>query len=305
MRSQNELCMDLLAFEDMLLSSLASRTHEVHHAQMHAAAERIRSAIVESERLGTLAPTTRHLGARVGQRLQRLSHLLRAEQRETMLMRTTTQNELRELLQSSSLSLEVADAPQDKGDASLNAGRMRAWYLKNIGHPFPSRNTKKAILAETNAEAKDSSQCLQYNQAVLWFINMRRRSGWTTFLRSYAKGDKAMLLEIAWALQNEQGGTHESRQWSAGPKDVDGLGRRPRCAQAGVAAYTLRNLFPEASERFLSELRADWANIIERVKVGAKDRIGDWIHDILRLSESIPSSHSDLSSHPADSAWPF
>lgn len=295
--------MELLAFENLLLSALASNTHGARLAQMHAAAERIRCAILESEQQGTLAPATRHLGARVGQRLERVAHLLRAEQHETTLMRTTTRNELHELLQSTMVPHETHDAQHDKGDASLNAGRMRAWFLRNLGHPFPSRSAKKSILAETNAEAKSESECLLYNQAVLWFINTRRRSGWTTFLRSYAKGDKAMLLEIAWALQHEQGGTHESRNWSAGPRAVDGVTRNLMCAHANTPAYTLRQVFPEASERFLNELRADWEQIVDRIKVGAKDRVGDWVDDVIRLSQSISSARPHAEGPSTEHIW--
>ncbi|WFC98192.1 hypothetical protein MYAM1_000916 [Malassezia yamatoensis] len=303
MRSQEELCMDLLAFENLLLNTLASNTQETHLGRLHTAAERVRCAILDSDEQGKLAPTTRHLGARVGQRLERLAQLLRAEQHEVNMMRTTTRNELRELLQNSSIARESSDSIQDKGDASLNAGKMRAWFLKNLGYPFPTRSAKKSILAETNAEARDNSECLVYNQAVLWFINTRRRSGWTTFLRSYAKGDKAMLLEIAWALQHEQGGTHEQRCWSAGPRTVDGVTRQLMCSQARQNTFTLRDLFPEASERFLNELRSDWVQIVERIKVGAKDKIGDWVNDVIRLSETLPSSRPSSSNAGETHIW--
>lgn len=285
MQSQEELRSNLLAFEDLLLRSLRAGSDGAAQAHVQAAAEQVHRTILESEHLGTLEPATRDLGARIGQRLGHLVHLVRTEQRERAAMLATARNEVRQLLQQTFASTN--DTHQERSDASLNAKYMRAWFLRNLGHPFPSREAKMQILDETNAETKEQSEHLVYNQAVLWFINTRRRSGWTNFLRSYANNDKGVLLEIAWALQYERGGTHESREWSAGPSIIDGGYGAINLSSDHSEEYTLRDVFPQATDRFLHDLRKSWETIVERIKVGAKDRVGEWVNEVMRLSQTM------------------
>lgn len=281
MQSQEQLCTELLAFENQLLNTLASHS-EARLARLRAAAEHIKREVLSRQERGTLSPSTCHLGARVGQRLERLAGLLRSQESETVAMRTMTQNELLLLLQRTP-SLQETPNRGDRGETALNASRMRTWFLHNLGYPFPTRDDKLQILEDTNAEAKSRTDCLVYNQAVLWFINTRRRSGWTRFLRSYAGDDKAKMLQIAWALQNEE--PDEDRIWYAGPLFVQGMPHRVRDGRT-VHPRSLRHVFPEASERFLNDLRSDWYAVVERVKIGVKERVGDWIDEVLRLSDT-------------------
>lgn len=305
MRSQEELRQELLSFENKVLHALVRDEDANQLAQLRTAANHVQRLVAQGEALGTLAPATRHLGARIGQRLERLTDVLRAQERETMLMRVTTRNELRILLQASLAPPEgQREPPVEKMDMSLNSTYMRAWFLENLGHPFPSREDKNRILKKTNASARTNTEHLAYNQAVLWFINTRRRSGWTTFLRSYAAKDKAMLLEIAWAIQSEQGGSHASRGWSAGPRSIDGITRPLLCnAEEETPTYALRQLYPEASEEYLAELRKSWNEVIERIKVGAKDRIGDWVDEVIRLSDALQCKQdTTMTSDPDESS---
>ena len=75
------------------------------------------------------------------------------------------------------------------------------------------------------------------------------------------------------------------------------------CAHTNTPAYTLRQVFPEASERFLNELRADWEQIVDRIKVGAKDRVGDWVDDVIRLSQSISSAQPHAEGPSTEHIW--
>lgn len=72
--------------------------------------------------------------------------------------------------------------PSGSADAHDEADEhLRDWFATHIAYPFPDKPTKSTLSTTTG---------LDHRQLTTWFTNMRRRSGWTDYLRSYASGDK-------------------------------------------------------------------------------------------------------------------
>lgn len=64
---------------------------------------------------------------------------------------------------------------------------LRDWFTTHLAYPFPDKPTKSTLSLTTG---------LDIRQLNTWFINMRRRSGWTDYLRSYASGNKQRFVEM-------------------------------------------------------------------------------------------------------------
>ena len=291
MLTQEQIRQKLLEFECTLLNALASEVDESYYAQLRQLTETVRREFSMQQEHGTLTNATLQLGARVSERLEQLGHLLHEQRTQMQRIHSAANMELATILRSTAKQPSVRGAScSDRRDPALNAKNMRNWFLRNLGHPFPSREEKEMILAETNAFIRDHSMRLKYSQIVLWFINTRRRSGWTSFLRCYARGDKTKLLELAWAIQNEEGGTHETRHWSAGNlRDLPAGSRRSMQSDASSAQRHIRTLLPNLNEDAICTMRREWSRIADRVRIGAKERVGEWVEEVIR-NPSVPSA---------------
>lgn len=64
---------------------------------------------------------------------------------------------------------------------------LRDWFVTNIAYPFPDKPTKTAFTTATG---------MDFRQLNTWFTNMRRRSGYTEYLRAYAPGNKPRFREM-------------------------------------------------------------------------------------------------------------
>jgi len=291
MLTQEQIRQKLLEFECTLLNALAGDVDESYYAQLRQLTETVRREFSMQQEHGTLTNATVQLGARVSDRLQQLAHLLHEERTQMQCIHSAANMELATILRGPAKQPSVRGAScSDRRDPALNAKNMRNWFLRNLGHPFPSREEKEMILAETNACIRDHSMRLRYSQIVLWFINTRRRSGWTSFLRCYARGDKTKLLELAWAIQNEEGGTHETRHWSAGNlRDLPAGSRRSIQSDTSSARRHIRTLLPNLNDDAICTMRREWSRIADRVRIGAKERVGEWMEEVIR-TPSVPSA---------------
>lgn len=270
MLSEAELCERLLQVEHMALQSLIDPPTAEHITALQTLADTALSEASFRKCTGTLSPATRRVCMRIGTRISQLTTVLTRQHTELNSLRSAVTNEVNRIVAGERRSPRAREG--ERIDHPLNAVHMRDWFLHHLGNPFPTRSEKLDILAETNRSSFPVAR-LEYNQAMLWFINSRRRSGWTAFLRQHANGDKGLLMDIALTLEAEQGGTHQQRGWSAG-----GTPRMP-------LNTTLSQLKPKASHKALDQLRSDWAAIIEWVTVGIKDRIGEWVDKVI---ESVP-----------------
>ena len=270
MLSEIELRERLLLVERMALQTLVHQPGSEYLTSMQSLADTALAEASSRKRTGTLSPETRHLCMRICTRINQLTTVLSHQHTEVTSLRSAATNEAKRIVTNEWHTRHSKE--RERVDHPLNAVHMRDWFLRHLAYPFPTRSEKFDILAETN-RASTSATHLEYNQAVLWFINSRRRSGWTAFLRKHANGNKSFLMDIALILEAEQGGTHSQRGWSAG-----GTSRLPQNT-------TLAQIKPRASQKALDQLRSDWAAIIDWVTIGVKDRVGDWVDKVI---ESVP-----------------
>lgn len=289
MLSQELVRRKLLELESALLSGLTGGASSESLGELHDLLDTVRCEIAAHEAHGTLSHATRQLGARVGERLEQINLLLQEQQRMTTRIHRSVRHELLSILSDAYDKKKSPPVVAMRRDLTLNASQMRAWFLRNLGHPFPTRDDKFRILIETNKGCELRNDRLNYNQTVLWFINTRRRSGWTSFLRKYAHGDKTRMMEIARALESDEGGTHEQRRWSAGNYAEEELAQRKerRSTSSESSSPTLQDVLPELNRSQLEILRSEWTKIIEHVRIGVKERVGDWIDEVVGSTEDV------------------
>ena len=291
MLSQEEVCQKLLDFEFSVLNALATDVDDVQYEYIRELTTLVGETLSQQQAQGELSLSTLQLGIRVRERLDQLRYVLHEQRHQVQRIQSDTNLELTSILRR---HIHTGSSPVyiERRDTTLNASFMRDWFLRNLGHPFPTREDKQAILAGSNARIRDRTTRLRYNQVVLWFINTRRRCGWTSFLRKYANGNKDTMADIAWALQEEQGGTHETRAWSAGPTKAATPKTTARSAkEANIlpAKKGLPAVLPHISEDTAVAMRTEWEQMVERVRYGIKERIGDWMDEVIRDTHSSAS----------------
>ena len=296
MLTQEEVRQKLLEFEYTLLDALAREVDESYYSHLRQLTEIVRREFALQQEQGTLTNATLQLGARVSDRLEQLGHILHEQRTQMQRIHSNASQELVLILRSPIPRSRASGSLRDRRDPTLNAKHMRDWFLRHLGHPFPSREDKEQILAETNACIRDRTLRLKYTQIVLWFINTRRRSGWTAFLRHYARGDKVKLFNLAQAIENEEGGTHETRQWSAGhaitltPASAV-QANKPMLSDPNTSSgLSLQSLLPNMDDIARRAMKREWSNIVDRVRIGAKERIGDWVDEVISAPSTASSS---------------
>ncbi|KAH7908000.1 C-terminal domain of homeodomain 1-domain-containing protein [Hygrophoropsis aurantiaca] len=70
-----------------------------------------------------------------------------------------------------------------------------AWVLKNIHNPYPSTEIKNSIASSTNAPISSINA---------WFINVRRRMGWTALCREHFHNCRADAIDAAYRALVEE-----------------------------------------------------------------------------------------------------
>lgn len=148
----------------------------------------------------------------------------------------------------------------DAAADQLNSGLLRDWFLEHLADPFPDRKEKIELVERINASASctstsSASSPITYQQVVLWYINCRRRSGWTTFFRRFADSDKLRMVRIVDALENGS----EAIDEALGLKDGS-------VREAGITVDGCREEFEKVK---------DW------LSMGARERVGDWMKEVV------------------------
>ncbi|CAD6984146.1 unnamed protein product [Tilletia controversa] len=191
---------------------------------------------------------------------------------------------------------EIDITPSD----SLNSKVLRQWFADNIVNPFLDTKTKNAVVAKTNAlpgggRGGRAQKPIDGRQVMLWFINMRRRSGWTSFRKVYARKDTARLDRLVSALR---------RQGEAPPAGVtDGLAslmcawnvpmvvERAKKSNQSVA-IPLSTVNPATADPTgtirAKACRNAYSKMMDFISAGAKERVGDWLDEILEGVEEKP-----------------
>lgn len=159
--------------------------------------------------------------------------------------------------------------------SSSNCVVLRQWFLNNISNPFPS-NACKQILVDQSQEAarkmkasrirheekqKPQPPAITYEQCQLWFINSRRRSGWTHFYREFSYCDKQRMEELAEALKSND----DQRLYSILSKG------RNDCS-----------LDKAEIEQLSDNCKRAWVGIHNWLNQVNADDIGDWMDDVIK-----------------------
>ena len=147
MLTQEQIRQKLLEFECTLLNALASEVDESYYAQLRQLTETVRHEFSMQQEHGTLTNATLQLGARVSERLEQLGHLLHEQRTQMQRIHSAANMELATILRGPTGQSSEGGSCSDRRDPALNAKHMRNWFLRNLGHPFPSREEKEMILA--------------------------------------------------------------------------------------------------------------------------------------------------------------
>ncbi|KAE8222426.1 hypothetical protein CF319_g4378 [Tilletia indica] len=242
-----------------------------------------------------------------------------------------TASEASSALQQQAPSVTETIVPADVTPSdSLNAQVLRRWFADNIVDPSPDTKTKHTLVARTNAlpgggVGGRAQKPIDYKQVMLWFINMRRRSGWTSFYKTFARKDKAKLerlvntlkrqgqapppgvkddiaaLMVAWTVpmvseeeDDEDDGEEEQQQKGRANK-----GSKAKKAPASKSRRSNKPItIPLSSQNpaladptgtlRAKACRSAYSKMMDFISAGAKERVGDWLDEVLEGVEEKP-----------------
>ncbi|GAC73813.1 hypothetical protein PANT_9d00281 [Moesziomyces antarcticus T-34] len=160
---------------------------------------------------------------------------------------------------------------------SLPSYHMRKHFLEHLDNPYPTQGDKESLVEATNASASQRKKSeergndLQINQLTLWFINARRRSGWSSILRKFARNDRQRMSLL---MQTKMDACNMSSQHERSPAilvhSVDDV---------------LRDNLGRLTDADKKEFEDDWTSMISWLKYGVKEKVGDWVYDIVANSK--------------------
>ncbi|CDW97668.1 hypothetical protein [Sporisorium scitamineum] len=161
---------------------------------------------------------------------------------------------------------------------TLPAYHMRQHFLATLDSPYPSQQDKEALLRITNdscAGTDGSSQGrppLDAHQLTLWFINARRRSGWSNILREFARGDRSRMKVLMQAKMSSCGLSVPLHPGCSTPiRSVD-----------DILCDNLNRPLTAADKK---EFEEEWSSMISWIRYGVKEKIGDWVYDLVAASK--------------------
>lgn len=108
-------------------------------------------------------------------------------------------------------------------------------------------------------------------QATLWFINARRRSGWTAWARRFANSDKTRLRAIVAAIQGK------NLDWSDSEVKREDF---EDSLEELVEAHDVKDR--QLTKTELAELcRSEFLKVTEWIEQGSKEKVGDWMDKVV------------------------
>nr|WJN24842.1 homeodomain transcription factor bE [Sporisorium sorghi] len=177
-----------------------------------------------------------------------------------------------------SQSLEVK---QDLSE-TLPSYHMRKHFLATLDNPYPSPQDKEALVRITNHTSTDADgssprrNTLDAHQLTLWFINARRRSGWSHILRKYARNDRSRMKVLV-----------QTKMISCGLSAPSYLGPQLTHSVDDILRDNLDRPLTQADKK---EFEEDWDSMISWIKYGVKEKVGDWVYDLVAASKKPPKA---------------
>lgn len=160
---------------------------------------------------------------------------------------------------------------------TLPAYHMRKHFLATLDNPYPSQDDKEALVriinetADRTDPAPSGRNYFQSNQLTLWFINARRRSGWSSILRKFARNDRSRMKLLV-----------QTKMLSSNlPISKDPLPSIRKHKVDDVLRDNLGRLTPEDKKEF----EDDWASMISWIRYGVKEKVGDWVYDLVAVKK--------------------
>lgn len=163
----------------------------------------------------------------------------------------------------------------------LPAYHMRKHFLHTLENPYPTQEEKENLVRLTNESTVRVGQSnvnrppLEVHQLTLWFINARRRSGWSHILKKFAREDRSRMKRLVRAkLSSSNQSTPPSPTSEYPSNNLDDF----------LSDNLGRPLTPADKQQF----EDDWASMISWIKYGVKEKVGDWVYDLCAASKKTP-----------------
>lgn len=163
----------------------------------------------------------------------------------------------------------------------LPAYHMRKHFLHTLDNPYPTQEEKEGLVRLTNEStarvglSKANRPPLEVHQLTLWFINARRRSGWSHILKKFAREDRSRMKHLVRAkLSSSNQSTPPSSTSDSLSNNLDDV----------LSDNLGRPLTPVDKQQF----EDDWASMISWIKYGVKEKVGDWVYDLCAASKKTP-----------------
>nr|ANB43489.1 b mating type protein [Ustilago esculenta]QBH70118.1 homeodomain transcription factor bE2 [Ustilago esculenta] len=156
---------------------------------------------------------------------------------------------------------------------TLPSCHMRRHFLATLDDPYPSQYDKESLVNLTNESTSQAdSKYLNVHQLTLWFINARRRSGWSHILRKFACNDRNRMKLL---IQTKMVSSNIPIRTGPLPS---------------VLAHNLDDILRENLGRRLTAedkkaFEDDWASMISWIKYGVKEKVGSWVHELVAANK--------------------
>lgn len=263
LESLKDIESDFLSNEPKLLSSLVNRLESLQRKAVidvqscslsHKSISRVRQItrrlqIVAQTRL-SLEETYEDLASKI---CQQASHAFGAFEDATKLKQ----------------SLEVKQVLSE----SLPSYHMRKHFLMTLDSPYPSQADKEALMRITNKSSTGAGRPpLESHQLTLWFINARRRSGWSNILRKYARGDRSRMKAL---VKSKMVSSSLSAPLQAGQLPV----------MHSLHDNLSDNLGLPLTAADKKEFEEEWDSMISWIRYGVKEKVGEWVYDLVAASK--------------------
>ncbi|TKY90799.1 hypothetical protein EX895_000797 [Sporisorium graminicola] len=224
---------------------------------------------VQSEHLGQKAIDEAH---HASQRISLIAHTRLSLVKTFEELNSKMLREAKKTIEDHMKPKQYVEVQQDLSE-TLPSYHMRKHFLVTLDSPYPTQADKEALVQITNDSSAGAGRPpLETHQLTLWFINARRRSGWSNILRKFARGDRSRMMALVKSKM-------VSSRLSA-PLQSDELSLI-RSLDDNLSDNLGRPL--TAADK--KEFEEDWDSMISWIRYGVKEKVGEWVYDLVAASK--------------------